>query len=101
MVVLAMSNLLISLLRKVIPDKIRIPAFIVIIASFVTIVELVMKGYIPSLYNALGLYIPLIVVNGIILGRAESYAYSHSSLLSRFWNGYGLYHRTYDHRCFP
>ncbi|MCR5823581.1 MAG: electron transport complex subunit RsxE, partial [Lachnospiraceae bacterium] len=89
MVVLAMSNLLISLLRKVIPDKIRIPAFIVIIASFVTIVELVMKGYIPSLYNALGLYIPLIVVNCIILGRAESYAYSHSALLSLF-DGFGM-----------
>ncbi|MCR5279234.1 MAG: electron transport complex subunit RsxE [Lachnospiraceae bacterium] len=89
MVVLAMSNLIISLLRKLIPDKIRIPAFIVIIASFVTIVELVMKGYIPSLYNALGLYIPLIVVNCIILGRAESYAYSHSALLSLF-DGFGM-----------
>ncbi len=89
MVVLAMSNLIISLLRKLIPDKIRIPAFIVIIASFVTIVELVMKGYIPSLYNALGLYIPLIVVNCIILGRAESYAYSHPALLSLF-DGLGM-----------
>lgn len=89
MVVLAMSNLIISLLRKVIPDKIRIPAFIVIIASFVTIVELVMKGYVPSLYSALGLYIPLIVVNCIILGRAESYAYSHSALLSLF-DGFGM-----------
>ncbi len=89
MIVLAMSNLLISLLRKVIPNKIRIPAFIVIIASFVTIVELVMKGYVPSLYSALGLYIPLIVVNCIILGRAESYAYSHSALLSLF-DGLGM-----------
>ncbi len=89
MLVLAMSNLLISLLRKIIPDKIRIPAFIVIIASFVTIVELLMKGYIPSLYSALGLYIPLIVVNCIILGRAESYAYSHSALLSLF-DGLGM-----------
>ena len=89
MLVLAMSNLLISLLRKIIPDKIRIPAFIVIIASFVTIVELLMKGYIPSLYSALGLYIPLIVVNCIILGRAESYAYSHPVLLSLF-DGLGM-----------
>ncbi|MBP5152579.1 MAG: electron transport complex subunit RsxE [Lachnospiraceae bacterium] len=89
MLVLAMSNLLISLLRKIIPDKIRIPAFIVIIASFVTIVELLMKGYIPSLYSALGLYIPLIVVNCIILGRAESYAYSHPALLSLF-DGLGM-----------
>ncbi len=89
MLVLAMSNLIISLLRKIIPDKIRIPAFIVIIASFVTIVELLMKGYIPSLYSALGLYIPLIVVNCIILGRAESYAYKNPALLSLF-DGLGM-----------
>ena len=89
MVVLALSNLMISALRKVIPNKIRIPAFIVIIASFVTIVELLLKGYIPSLYDALGLYIPLIVVNCIILGRAEAYAYSHRPLPSLF-DGIGM-----------
>ena len=71
-VVLVMSNLLISMLRKVIPDSVRIPAFIVIIASFVTIVQLLLQAYIPSLYSALGIYIPLIVVNCIILGRAEA-----------------------------
>jgi len=89
MVVLALSNLFISLLRKIIPDKIRIPAFIVIIASFVTIVELLLEAYIPSLYSALGLYIPLIVVNCIILGRAEAYAYSHKALPSLF-DGLGM-----------
>ena len=72
--VLIMSNMIISMLRKVIPDGVRIPAFIVIIASFVTIVELCLEAYIPTLYEALGLYIPLIVVNCIILGRAESFA---------------------------
>lgn len=89
LVVLALSNLFISLLRKIIPEKIRIPAFIVIIASFVTIVELLLKAYIPSLYKALGLYIPLIVVNCIILGRAEAYAYSHRPLPSLF-DGIGM-----------
>lgn len=89
LVVLALSNLFISLLRKVIPDKIRIPAFIVIIASFVTMVELLLNAYLPGLYKALGLYIPLIVVNCIILGRAEAYAYSHSPLLSLF-DGLGM-----------
>ncbi len=74
MVVLVFSNLLISLLRKMIPDQVRIPAYIVVIASLVTVVELLMKAFIPSLYDALGLYIPLIVVNCIILGRAEAYA---------------------------
>ena len=74
MVVLALSNMFISMLRNIIPDKVRIPAFIVIIASFVTVVELLLKAYIPFLYDALGLYIPLIVVNCIILGRAEAYA---------------------------
>ena len=73
-VVLAWSNLAISLLRKVIPDKIRIPAFIVVIATFVTIVQMLLKAYVPSLDSALGLYIPLIVVNCIILARAESFA---------------------------
>ena len=73
-VVLACSNVAISLLRKVIPDKIRIPAFVVVIATFVTIVQLLLKAYVPALDKSLGLYIPLIVVNCIILARAEAYA---------------------------
>ena len=73
-IVLACSNIAISLLRKVIPDKIRIPAFIVVIATFVTIVQMVLKAFVPALDQALGLYIPLIVVNCIILSRAESFA---------------------------
>jgi electron transport complex protein RnfE len=88
-VVLALSNAIISLLRSIIPDKVRIPAFIVIIASFVTIVELLLEGFIPSLYSALGLYIPLIVVNCIILGRAESYAYKNPVIPS-FFDGVGM-----------
>ena len=89
MVVLALSNMFISLLRKVIPDKVRIPAFIVIIASFVTVVELLLKAFIPFLYDALGLYIPLIVVNCIILGRAESYA-SKNNVVSSLFDGIGM-----------
>lgn len=89
MVVLALSNLIISLLRKVIPNRVRIPAFIVIIASFVTAVELLLEAYIPSLNKSLGVYIPLIVVNCIILGRAESYAYSNPVLPSLF-DGIGM-----------
>lgn len=73
-VVLVLSNMLISMLRKVIPDSVRMPAFIVVVASFVTIVQFLLEGFVPSLYDSLGLYIPLIVVNCIILGRAESYA---------------------------
>jgi electron transport complex protein RnfE len=72
--VLIASNLLISLLRKVIPDEVRLPAYIVVVASLVTVVELLTEAYIPALYSALGIYIPLIVVNCIILGRAEAYA---------------------------
>ena len=72
--VLVMSNMLISMLRKIIPDSVRMPAFIVVVASFVTIVDFLMEGFTPALYDSLGLYIPLIVVNCIILGRAESYA---------------------------
>lgn len=87
--VLALSNLIISMLRKVIPDKVRIPAFIVIIASFVTIVQLLLQGYLPDLNEALGVYIPLIVVNCIILGRAEAYAYSHGPVASLF-DGIGM-----------
>ena len=88
-VVLACSNLAISLLRKVIPDKIRIPAFVVVIATFVTIVQMLLKAYIPSLDKALGLYIPLIVVNCIILGRAESYA-SKNPVLPSIFDGLGM-----------
>lgn len=87
--VLALSNLLISLLRKLIPDKVRIPAFIVIIASFVTMAQLLLEAYLPDLNEALGVYIPLIVVNCIILGRAESYAYSHGPVASLF-DGIGM-----------
>lgn len=89
MVVLALSNVLISLLRNIIPDKVRIPAFIVIIASFVTIVELLLQAYLPFLYDALGIYIPLIVVNCIILGRAEAYA-SKNPVLPSFFDGVGM-----------
>ena len=88
-VVLIMSNLIISLLRKVIPDKVRIPAYIVIIATFVTLVELLLEGFIPSLYAALGIYIPLIVVNCIILGRAEAYASKNGPVESIF-DGLGM-----------
>ncbi len=88
-VVLALSNVFISLLRKIIPDKVRIPAFIVIIASFVTIVQLLLQAYIPFLYKALGIYIPLIVVNCIILGRAEAYAYKNPPIPS-FFDGLGM-----------
>lgn len=89
MVVLALSNLFISLLRKVIPNRVRIPAFIVIIASFVTIVQLLLEAYLPFLNKALGVYIPLIVVNCIILGRAEAYAYSNPPVASLF-DGIGM-----------
>lgn len=88
-IVLILSNILISLLRKVIPDKVRIPAFIVIVASFVTIVQLTLQAYIPFLYSALGVYIPLIVVNCIILGRAESYASKNPVFASAF-DGIGM-----------
>lgn len=87
--VLVLSNAMISLLRKVIPDKVRIPAFIVVVASFVTMVQLLLQAYVPSLYDALGLYIPLIVVNCIILGRAESYASKNGIVLSIF-DGLGM-----------
>jgi electron transport complex protein RnfE len=76
--VLVCSNLIISLLKNFIPDKVRIAAFIVVIATFVTIVDLVMKAYTPDLYKALGIFIPLIVVNCIILGRAEAFAQKNS-----------------------
>ena len=88
-VVLVMSNLLISLLRKVIPDGVRMPAVIVIVASFVTVVQFLMQGYLPSLYDSLGIYIPLIVVNCIILGRAEAYASKNPAIPSAF-DGLGM-----------
>lgn len=87
--VLIMSNMMISLLRKIIPDGVRMPAYIVIIASFVTIVQLLIKAYIPSLDKSLGIFIPLIVVNCIILGRAESYASKNGVFLSVF-DGIGM-----------
>ena len=87
--VLLGSNVVISLLSGVIPDKVRIPAFIVIIASFVTIVDLVMQAYVPELYETLGIFIPLIVVNCIVLGRAEAFA-SKNTVLSSFIDGLGM-----------
>lgn len=87
--VLALSNMMISALRKIIPNRVRIPAFIVIIASFVTVVQLLLEAYLPSLNSALGVYIPLIVVNCIILGRAESYAYFNPPIPS-FFDGVGM-----------
>ena len=74
MAVLIMSNVVISLIKNLIPDKVRIPAFIVVIASFVTVIQMLMQAYVPSLYASLGVFIPLIVVNCIILGRAEAFA---------------------------
>ena len=88
-VVLALSNLMISLLRKAIPDGVRMPAFIVVVASFVTMVQFLMQGYLPSLYDSLGIYIPLIVVNCIILGRAEAYASKNPAIPSAF-DGLGM-----------
>ncbi len=82
MFVLVFSNLFISLLRNIIPSKVRIPCFVVVIATFVTIVQMVLEAYVPSLHNSLGLYIPLIVVNCIILGRAEAYASKNPVMLS-------------------
>lgn len=87
--VLIMSNVMISLLRKVIPDTVRMPAFIVIVASFVTIVQFLLQGYVPSLYESLGIYIPLIVVNCIILGRAEAFA-SKNTIISSLMDGIGM-----------
>lgn len=89
LVVLVMSNLVISALRKVIPDDVRLPAYIVIVASLVTVVELLMEAYVPTIYDALGIYIPLIVVNCIILGRAEAYASKNPPLLSAM-DGLGM-----------
>ena len=87
--VLVMSNLVISMVKNVIPDKVRIPSFIVIIASFVTIVQLTMQAYTPALFEALGLFIPLIVVNCIVLGRAEAFA-SKNTVWSSVVDGLGM-----------
>lgn len=89
MAVLVMSNMVISLLRKIIPNGVRVPAFIVVVASFVTILQFLLEAYLPSLNSALGIYIPLIVVNCIILGRAESYA-SKNSVLPSVFDGIGM-----------
>ena len=88
-VVLVLSNMLISALRNIIPDRVRMPAFIVVVASFVTIVQFLMEGFTPSLYESLGIYIPLIVVNCIILGRAESYA-SKNPVIPSMFDGIGM-----------
>ena len=89
MFVLIMSNIVISMVKNVIPDKVRIPAFIVIIASFVTVVQLCMEAYVPSLYNTLGVFIPFIVVNCIILGRAEAFA-SKNNVFKSMLDGAGI-----------
>ena len=87
--VLVMSNIVISLLKNVIPDKVRIPAYIVVISSFVTVVQLLMQAYVQDLYNTLGVFIPLIVVNCIILGRAEAFA-SKNGMLASALDGLGV-----------
>lgn len=89
MAVLIMSNIVISLIKNLIPAKVRIPAFIVVIASFVTIIEMLMKAYVPALYASLGVFIPLIVVNCIILGRAEAFA-SKNGVLDSALDGVGI-----------
>ncbi|WP_343209235.1 electron transport complex subunit E [Anaerolentibacter hominis] len=89
MVVLVCSNAMISALRKIIPDKVRMPAYIVIVATFVTMVEFLLQAYVQSLFNVLGIYIPLIVVNCIILGRAESYA-SKNPVIPSVFDGIGM-----------
>lgn len=87
--VLVMSNLVVSIIKSQIPAKVRIPAFIVIIASFVTIVQLVLEGFVPALHESLGLFIPLIVVNCLVLGRAEAFA-SRQSVFSALIDGLGM-----------
>ena len=89
MAVLIMSNMVISLIKNFIPDKVRIPAFIVVIASFVTVIQMLMQAFVPSLYESLGLFIPLIVVNCIILGRAEAFA-SKNGVLDSALDGVGI-----------
>jgi len=89
MFVLICSNTVISLIKNLIPDKVRIPAFIVVIATFVTLVQMVMNAYVPALADSLGIFIPLIVVNCIVLGRAEAFA-SKNGVLSSFFDGLGI-----------
>lgn len=89
MFVLICSNMVISAIKNVVPDKVRIPAFIVVIASFVTILQLCMQAYLPSLYESLGLFIPLIVVNCLILGRAEAFA-SGNNVIDSVFDGIGM-----------
>lgn len=89
MFVLIMSNVVISLIKNLIPDKVRIPAFIVVIASFVTVVQLCMEAYLPAIYDTLGVFIPLIVVNCIILGRAEAFASKNTPFKSML-DGIGI-----------
>lgn len=89
MFVLVMSNVVVSLIKKQVPDKVRIPAFIIIIASFVTIVEMVLEAFVPFLYEQLGIFIPLIVVNCLILGRAEAFA-SKNNLMMSIVDGLGM-----------
>ena len=89
MAVLVLSNMVISMLRNIIPNGVRVPAFIVIVASFVTILQFLLEAYLPSLNSALGIYIPLIVVNCIILGRAESYA-SKNPVIPSIFDGVGM-----------
>ena len=88
-VVLVLANILISALRHIIPDRVRLPAEIVVVASFVTLVDMLMEGFTPALYESLGIYIPLIVVNCIILGRAEAYAMKNGPVESAF-DGIGM-----------
>lgn len=89
MAVLICSNIVISMLRNIIPDKVRIPCYIVVIAGFVTVVQLLLQAYVPALYASLGLFIPLIVVNCIILGRAEMFA-NKNSVLNSALDGIGM-----------
>ena len=89
MFVLICSNVVISLIKKLVPDMVRIPIFIVVIASFVTVLQMIMQAYVPALYATLGLFIPLIVVNCILLGRAEAFAAKNNSLAS-FFDGLGM-----------
>lgn len=89
MVVLTMSNVVISLIKNLIPGKVRIPAYIVVIASFVTVIQLLMQAYTPDIYKTLGLFIPLIVVNCIILGRAEAFA-SKNNVVDSALDGVGM-----------
>ena len=87
--VLLSSNVVISMLKNIIPDNVRIPAFVVVIAAFVTLVEMVMQAYVPALYESLGLFIPLIVVNCIVLVRAEAFA-AKNTVVKSFFDGLGM-----------